>query len=637
MLPRGPAETKTSSSTRHHESTTPRHHRRRIHTAAMATPAGPSGGFSLFPSTANNGIRPPSRKTTPIARPMTPPAASADHRGYSFEQSPPRNGTRTPDNVNLSQSAVDRTPPTARRAAYGESPTAKPTPLPDYPPRSDTAFSGATLVRAGSNRSRSSIAKRPLEPEHPSTSTSHEPIRSMFPVYDHTLPMDRQEYFPNQVNPHHIPRTVISRQDHLPPAEAGPHSPPVVSPVRSPLSIDSARRWPRRNQEPPVIPPVSRADQLRDYWKAANGWKASQMEGRTYCLKLTPEKDTPVYTLSSTTQPLYHLKIDPTSASAYVSLKRHDPSKLCKEQDPTAVVKPPTGILSVIREAEARPAWQEAINTTLEEPSRRLPPHDGLVALLYPCAATKVALDRPDDMHAVAAAERECARLVWDDDSKNYYLVHPALATPFCITIERNPAWSRTEYTLEHVESPQHLAKLTREASGDGYMELDTLVSGHIEAYYVLDIAVCALILVANLDEKNVLVESFEPPPPPPVYLGEHERRSSSRLSNFLTGAGSIGGRETPETHGSKNKSKKSKTRTRMEELELDLESQTSSVAGGKFDVKDKDHKLPSTTRTVIKLIGIIFKLIIWILTVLFKGVSAVVVGMSKCITSNKL
>lgn len=418
----------------------------------------------------------------------------------------------------------------------------------------------------------------------------------------------------------------------------------------SPLSMDSARRWPRRNQEPPVIPPVSRTEQLRDYWKAANGWKASQMEGRSYCLKLSPERDTPIYTLSSTTQPLYHLKIDPTSASAYVSLKRHDPSRTCKDQDPTVVVKQPTGILSAIRDADSRPAWQEAINTTLEEPSRRLPPNDGLVALLYPCAATKVALDRPDDVQAVAAAERECARLVWDDDSKNYYLVHPALATPFCITIERNPAWSRTEYTMEHIESPQHLAKLTRDGSGEGFMELDTLVAGHIEAYYVLDIAVCALMLVANLDEKNVLTESFEPPPlmpPAAAYLGEGEGRSNSRLSNFLAGSMTGTGRQTPESHhttmpnnnGSKKKTfggKKSKTRTRMEELELDLESQTSSVAGGKFDVKDK-HKLPSTTRTVIKLIGIIFKLIIWILTMLFKAVSAIVVGLSKCITSKGL
>ncbi|KXJ91541.1 hypothetical protein Micbo1qcDRAFT_163303 [Microdochium bolleyi] len=590
----------------------------------MANPAGPSGGFSLFPNTANNGIKPPSRKTTPIGRPATPPADPSGSRGYSFDQSPPRNGRRTPENTNLSHFVVDGSPPPAR-----------PTPLPDHPPRSETAFSGATLVRSGSNRSRSSIAKRPLEPEEPSTSTSQpQALRSMFPQYDHTIPMDRQEYYPSQASPRHIPRTVISRQENLPPSEAAPHSPPVASPLRSPMSMDTTRRGPRRNQEPPVIPPVSRADQLRDYWKAANGWKASQMEGRAYCLKLTPEKDTPIYTLSSTTQPLYHLKIDPTSASAYVSLKRHDPSKLCKEQDPSVVVKPPTGILSAIREVETRPAWHEAINTTLEEPSRRLPPNDGLVALLYPCAATKVALDRPDDLAAVAAAERECARLVWDDDSKNYYLVHPALATPFCITIERNPAWSRTEYTLEHIESPQHLAKLTREGTGEGYMELDTLVSGHIEAYYVLDIAVCALMLVANLDEKNVLVESFEPPPPPPVYLGDGERRSNSRLSNFLAGGGSISGRETPETHVSNKKSKKSKTRTRMEELELDLESQTSSVAGGKFDVKDKDHKLPSTTRTVIKLIGIIFKLIIWILTVLFKAVSAIVVGLSKCITS---
>lgn len=226
-------------------------------------------------------------------------------------------------------------------------------------------------------------------------------------------------------------------------------------------------------------------------------------------------------------------------------------------------------------------------------------------------------------MQAVMAAERECARLVWDEDSQNYFLVHPALATPFCITIERNPTWSRTEYTVEHIESPHHIAKLTRDGTGEGWMELDTLVAGRIESYYILDVAVSALLLVANIDEKNVLVEQFEPPPPALLRGSSSNsdfRRSSSRLSSKIL-----------------SKKKDGKKRGRIEELELDLESQVSSL-DRKLNIKDKDkEQMPGTTRTVIKLLKFGFKCVIWALTLAFKALMAIVVGLSKCLTSEKL
>jgi hypothetical protein len=326
------------------------------------------------------------------------------------------------------------------------------------------------------------------------------------------------------------------------------------------------------------------------------------------------------------------MRIDPTSASAYVTLSRHDPSKPCKDKDPSDASRNPSGLLSALREAEGKQPWQEAIATTLEEPSRRLPPNDGLVALLYPSAAAKVALEKPHDLAAVAAAERECARLVWDEDSANYFLVHPAVATPFCITIERSPAWSRTEYTIEHVESPQHLGRLTRDGTGEGWMELDTLVASHIESYYVLDVAAAALLLVAHIDEKNVLVEQFAPPP------AAHLRDSpSARSLNGFQRSSSLLGSKILGSTKTNDKKKNKKKRGRLEVLELDLESQASSL-GGKLDIKEADReKLPGTARTIIKLLGFAFKCVIWALTLAFKALMAIVVGLTKCITSEKL
>ncbi|RYO91152.1 hypothetical protein DL764_008320 [Monosporascus ibericus] len=627
------------------------------------SPNAPSGGLSLFPNTS--GTKPPSRKTTPKPR-------TSHDKSSSVEMSPPRNDRRTPENP--SEFVVDGSPQMGSNSQVPPQPNyeiqagpsvARVIPVSEVPPRTDTALSGAsTLVRSSSNRSRSSIAKRPFEEVSSSQSAEEAGIRSMFPQYDHSRPFDQQNYFPTQTSPRHIPRTVISRQSHTL-QEIEIQSPPMRSPMRSPLSAGSAQRWPRRNQDPPVIPPVSRTEELRDYWKAANGWKASSTEGRTYCMKLTPEKDTPIYHISSATQPFYHLRIDPTSASAYVTLSRHDPSKPCKEKDPQVAAKGPSGILGALREPEGNKTWQEVISTALEEPSRRLPPNDGLVALLYPTAAAKIALDRPGDAQAVAMAERECARLVWDGDSANYFLAHPALATPFCVTVERNAAWSRTEYALEHIESPRHLARLTRETrgSGDGFLELDTLVAGRVDAHYVLDVAVCALLLVAHLDERNALVEQFEPPPlselqpPLPAHLrddggsaGGGERRStSSRLSGMLHMHGGKNKDDNNSKKGDNKKKKGGKRRWRLgkpaEEFELDLESQSQSSSnmgppksysgGGGGD--KKDNKLPGTTRTVIKLLSISFKCVIWALTLGFKALCAVVVGLSKCLTSEKL
>ncbi|KAI1115633.1 hypothetical protein F5Y14DRAFT_110199 [Nemania sp. NC0429] len=610
--------------------------------------SGPSGGFSLFPSATISKTPPPPRRTPSRPRAGTP--QSPRGRGPSLDMSPPRNGGRgAPDGP--ADYVIDGTPAMANelrmasnnpfyQSQPGPSVQRPPSPTPDVPPkdvppRTDTALSGQTTVDP-SERYRSSIAKLPFD-DAPAAVHREEPaIRSIFPQYDHTLPFDQQHYFPTQTSPTHIPRTVISRQSHVP-QQIEPRSPPVRSPIRSPMSAGSAQRWPRRQHEPPVIPPVSTTEELRDYWKAASGWKASSSEGRMFCMKLLPEKDTPVYTLTSRTQqPLYHMRLDPTSASAYVTLSRHDPSKPCKERDPTEVSRNSTGLLSALREAEGKQPWQEAIATTLEEPSRRLPPNDGLVALLYPSAAAKVAIEKPHDVVAVAAAERECARLVWDEDSTNYFLVHPAVATPFCITIERSPAWSRTEYTIEHIESPQHLGRLTRDGTGEGWMELDTLVSGRIESYYVLDVAAAALLLVAHIDEKNVLVEQFAPPPAAHLRESPTSRssggfqRSGSRLSDKILGVAKD--KENKSKNG-KNKKKAG----RFETFELDLESQASSL-GGKLDIKAADRdKLPGTTRTIIKLLGFAFKCVIWALTLAFKAAMAIIVGLTKCITSEKL
>jgi hypothetical protein len=396
------------------------------------------------------------------------------------------------------------------------------------------------------------------------------------------------------------------------------------------------------------MPGISTADELRSLWKVTNGWKANGNEGRVFCLRMSAEKDCPSYSLSSSTQPFYNLRVDPTSASAHISLSRHDPSKACKSQLPQASVSTSNAASSSSFSSSSKDKdkdkadnknWQEVLSTTLEEDARRFTPDDGLVALLYPAGAARAALERPDDANTMEMAERECARLVWDVDSSSYYVVHPALALPFCITVERSPAWSRTEYTLEHLESPQHLARLTRDGTGSGWLEVDTAIAAKIDAVYLVDVAVAALMLVVHKDGEaggGGAMEFFEPPP----TLGGGGGGSSGNSKRFsLMSRASKASKTSNKRDEQRSRSRQQRkqpreARTRMEEFELDIESQTSEL--NKSEVKDKD-KLPGTARGLIKLLTVTFKCLIWILTIGFKALTGCIGLVAKCVTSEKL
>jgi hypothetical protein len=614
-----------------------------------------SGGasFSLFPNPnfskpmPRTGQTPRSRRSeSRERRAVTPqqqlqdsraPTPDASSSSVLASVSSPQNGrqtpqqrTHTPLEINhpleaVSEAALDHSPPSAANIEEPPLDTpgadcSRPRLTIEVPRQPNAPVLPPQVVAGGnSNPPQNYIAKPLLLFDSPPTfappPTAPPAMRSMFPTYNPDLPLDQQNYGPIQMNPS-MPRAVVSRQSYFEDPEAASERPPVRSPPF---------RVPTRPQNPPVIPAISTTEQLQDLWKVTNGWQASGSEGRVYCLKLTQQKDAPVYTLSSDSQPFYNLRLDPTSASAYVSLSRHDPSKVYKAPKSTSGSPGSifNGVLSGNNRASDNKHWQEALTTTLEEESRKHSPNDGLAALLMPCAATKIVLDRADDPVTVAAAERECARLVWDDDSASYYLVHPALATPFCVTVENCAAWSRVEYTLEHHESPQHLAKLTRDGTGTGWLEIDTGVASKIESFYIVDVAVTALLLVAAMEEKNspnIVIEAFEAPPVP-----EPPRQSRS-LSSALS-------RHRDDDSKKSKKEKKDKKRQRMEQFEIDIESQDDSLGKGSKKA-EADDKLPFVIRAIVKLVKGLFNCFIWILTIGFACVKGVFKVFYKCVGS---
>ena len=268
-----------------------------------------------------------------------------------------------------------------------------------------------------------------------------------------------------------------------------------------------------------------------------------------------------------------------------------------------------------------KPEAVEVMGTTLEEAARRLPPNDGLVALLYPRAASNMVIElankpanqqRQDTEAVIQAAERECGRLVWDEDSKRYYLVHPALPTPFVVSISSSPAWSKVEYVLEHESLPRNIVRLVRDGAGGGFLEVDTGVAAKIDCFYIVDVAICAILLVALADEKVKNIERFDAPPLSPPSLPSPNLKTSrfSRKSK---------------------KEDKDKRSSKMEEFELDLESQEYAMSP-KEGKEKKEEKVPG----FCGLLWMLVKCFAWIFVLFFKGIAKCVVLLGRCCVKRK-
>ena len=560
-------------------------------------------GLKLFPPTTQNknpSRRPSTRRhaITPQSPPQSPtersgsPTFPSDRQQSTLDGRQPAlgGGRQTPQNGRRTPQFGRETPQTGRA-----SPITTPSPvvlIGSDIPRSHTSFSEApTLVRSNSNSSHNSITKNTMN----NSPQRGEPImHSIFPRYNPEIPLEHQQYYPTQTSPTHIPKTVINRR---------PYSPSIsgrsAAGLQSPMAIGtSPGRFPRGVQDETILEP-STTEELKELWKVTNGWRVSSSEGRSFCLKMTSAVEEPVHTLSSSTQAFYTLRLDPTSTSAQMTMTRQDPNQKSSSPKLGTSSKPNTGM--------------EVLSTTLEEVARRLPPNDGLVALLYPRAASNMAIElanksnRADDISVIAAAERECGRLVWDEDSKHYYLVHPAIPTPFIVSITSSPAWSRSEYTLEHPELPRNLVKLTRDGSGSGFLEIDTAVASRIDCFYIVDVAICAVMLVAIEEEKTRNIERFDAPP------------SIAPMSP-------IG---SPKGKGKRDWGRKeSKKDVKLEEFEMDLESQNSV----NLKKEKKEEKVPG----FFGLIWMLMKCMVWSLVMCVKAFAKIIIFISKCLTRRK-
>jgi hypothetical protein len=355
----------------------------------------------------------------------------------------------------------------------------------------------------------------------------------------------------------------------------------------------------RRIAEDVATPKPCETEDLKQLWKVTNGWRVQNSEARSFCLKMTSAVDEPVHTFSSATQMFWSIRLDPTSTSALLTMQRQDPNKNSSKTTSPVIGSGKAKENNVI----------DVLSTTLEEPHRKLPPNDGLVALLYPKAAADRALKMAsrsgaDENALLEAAEFECGRLVWDEDTGKYYLCHPATTYPFVFNINSSPAWSRVEYTLEHPELPINMVKLVRDGAGGGYLEVDTGAAARIDSFFLLDVAVCAIVLVALEEEKTQKVERFDAPPMLSPVIADSPKAKS------VLGFGAP------------------KKQPKIEEMEIDLESQNSSWAE-----KEKGKQPKERTPGALRVLVWVFKAVFWVFMAFFKCLASCIMCCSGCVT----
>ncbi|RMZ72869.1 conserved proline-rich [Pyrenophora seminiperda CCB06] len=300
------------------------------------------------------------------------------------------------------------------------------------------AFSEAqTLVRANSSATRVR-----------STSPVEEiPMRSMFPIYDPTVPLSRQPYQPTQASPTQLPRAQISRS---------PYSESYVPHNNLGFTASSA--------PPPAKPFFTPSNLLDNLWLATNGQEEPDVQ--LYTLRMhRATAANPTITFGTTPSLPFYSMAQSNLAGDYeipsilneLLIQRHHPTQ--PRVLPIAqldIIAPPSLSLD---NGSFNPDQQNetALLTTIYP---KLAALQALDAAANSPAASRLALSDPGAQSPAAqrlaedvlagTAQRECCALVWNRDDPQqqanpwaqhmpseglYQLHHPTLGT-FPISIE---------------------------------------------------------------------------------------------------------------------------------------------------------------------------------------------------------
>lgn len=272
------------------------------------------------------------------------------------------------------------------------------------------------------------------------------PMRSIFPVYDPTVPLTRQAYKPTETSPTHIPRAQISRS---------PYSPENYIPYGN-LTASG-----RKGLEPPktFFTPSNLLDNL---WLATNGQEEPAVQIYTLKMHRATAANPTIMFGTTPSLPFYSLAQsnlasgnEPSSTINQLLIQRHHPTQ--PRVLPVAhldLITPPsldnvmfdpqeqepiTLLTSIYPKLAALQALDAAANS----------PAASHIASVDPGAQSPAAQQLAEDVLA-GAAQRECCTLLWTQDNPeqqtnpwayhmpsegSYQLHHPTLGI-FPIQIE---------------------------------------------------------------------------------------------------------------------------------------------------------------------------------------------------------
>ncbi|KAI4633331.1 hypothetical protein J4E80_000696 [Alternaria sp. BMP 0032] len=387
-----------------------------------SVPVSPSNSMAPPPA-----IAAPPRAHIPSPQATTTPMSNTTSRPY-FE--PPPQQTASPQLGR--QESFYRV---QERHGHDQIDDQQRTASPDPARAISPAFSEAqTLVRANSS------ATRCMSPQE------EIPMRSMFPVYDPTVPLGRQPYQPTQASPTQIPRTQISRS---------PYSSESYIPHNNVRSSGSTA-------PPPPKPFFTPSNLLDNLWLATNGQEQPSVQ--MYTLRMhRATASNPTVTFGTTPSlPFYSVAQSNLAGNHEVPSIMNE--LLIQRHHPTQPRVLPIAHLDLIAPPSldngAFSPQQQEDTTLLTSIYPKLAALQALDAAANSPAASRIALSDPGAQSPAAqrlaedvlagTAQRECCALAWTRDNPqqqanpwaqhmpsegSYQLHHPTLGT-FPISLE---------------------------------------------------------------------------------------------------------------------------------------------------------------------------------------------------------
>ena len=523
------------------------------------------------------------------------------------------------------------------------------------PSEQTIAVSGSpTLLRSDS------IAKLKKSPVSPVA-----PMQSMFPMYDHSVPLQRQTYRPANIVP---PSAIVAAEK-------------ISKPAYSPTF--------EKESPPKRLPDLSTSTELGSLWNVANG-NVNAPNPKTFAMKMYrpepgakkqkitfgPDESKTFYSLSQShpssveEDPLHELLVFRHSPSTedilpicHHMLNPPPPPTLSKTnrgsnssevREPAVCITNITPIIATLHSLDSAAKTKEAHTLALVDPRATSP------------AAAKLA------ERAVAdAIAREACTLAWtriDPKKGKYELHHPSLGV-FTVVVEgdvkgafehsnggrapasiyiTNPFASLTPQSAQSPnsgssfysgdaaslasstkrESIREQAVLARLDLQDDILHLDAAQIQQLGNIYLIDMCVAALLSVAVAETQRPddpgLV--FAAPPPSPFALGTSK---SAKKKAAKAAAKYVESEEKARVKDAARKARfKRRTLTNGENMDL-------SMAGIQH-LADADD-LPRLTRGILSALGLSFKTAVWIMSIGVKLMAHMVVGVSRAVAKDRL